>query len=102
MTLNLQESEVEKQVKRIQPSPALNKLVLLVGIIEPLMTLPQAYIIWVDKKTSGVSSLTWLAYMVAGIIWMSYGIKLKDKPIIITSILWLLMEAVVISGLLIR
>jgi uncharacterized protein with PQ loop repeat len=102
MSHSLQRAKAKKQNGNINRSNTLNKLVLAVGIIEPLITIPQAYTVWADKQTTGVSLLTWTGYVVAAIIWVLYGLKIKDKPIIISSAMWVLVEAAVVLGVLIR
>lgn len=54
--------------------------------------------IWINKQTEGVSSTSWILYLFAAVIWLLYGLQLKDKPLIISSILWLVMESAVVAG----
>jgi uncharacterized protein with PQ loop repeat len=86
---------------RISKYTTLTKLVLAMAIIEPLMTLPQVYEVWVKKQTQGVSLLTWSFYLIAAVIWLLYGFKIRDKPLIIASTLWIVVELVVVLGLII-
>jgi uncharacterized protein with PQ loop repeat len=86
------------KIKKQHENNVLNKLVLVVAVVEPLMTLPQIYQIWTDKDASGVSAVTWLGYMIAALIWLFYGLKIKDKPIIISSTLWIITEGFVVLG----
>ena len=71
---------------------------LVVAVVEPLTTLPQLYDIWVKNKTSGVSALTWSLFALVGSIWFIYGIKIKDKPVLIASCLWVIVELAVVLG----
>lgn len=71
---------------------------LLIAILEPAMTLPQIYEIWVNHQAGGVSSLTWGLYIAAAFIWLLYGLQLKDKPLVISSTLWVFTEAAVVIG----
>lgn len=87
-----------KHLSNIQRKRLIKRSVLVIAVIEPLMTLPQVYEIWVMKKAEGVSSLTWGLYLIAAVIWLFYGLQLKDKPIIISSILWLFFESAVVIG----
>lgn len=64
------------------------------------MTLPQIYEVWVNHQTAGVSLLTWGMYIVAAFIWLLYGLQLKDKPLVISSFLWVVTEAAVVTGVL--
>ena len=72
---------------------------MIVAIAEPLMTVPQILQIYVSHNT-GVSLATWTLYLIASLVWLVYGVKTRNKPIIITDILWIIMEAAVIVGVL--
>lgn len=76
-------------------------MVLAIAIIEPVMTLPQIYEIWIKQQAEGVSSTTWGLYIFAAIIWLMYGIQLRDRPLIISSFLWIITESAVLVGVLI-
>jgi uncharacterized protein with PQ loop repeat len=79
----------------------IGKLVLAAAIIEPLMTIPQIYQIWGTKKAQGVSLLSWSFYLLAAVIWLLYGFKVRDKAVVWASILWVLVEGMVIVGILV-
>ncbi len=83
---------------RKQKKQLIRRLVLAVAVIEPAMTLPQIYEIWVKQEAAGVSSVTWALYISAAFIWLLYGLQLKDKPLIISSILWVFAESTVVAG----
>ncbi len=87
-----------KHLSKVQQKKLIKRSVLAIAVIEPLMTLPQVYEIWVMKRAEGVSGLTWGLYLIAAVIWLLYGLQLKDKPIIISSVLWLFFEAAVVIG----
>jgi MtN3 and saliva related transmembrane protein len=76
------------------------RFILAVAIIEPLTTIPQIYEIWSRKSANGVSLITWCFYTVTACIWLVYGIKIKEKPVIISSIMWILAEGLVVMGIL--
>lgn len=71
---------------------------MTVAIAGPLMTLPQIYQIFSTKTAQGISLTTWGLYCVSSAVWFLYGLKIKDKPLIIASFLWVLMEALVVAG----
>jgi len=79
----------------------IGKLVLVAAIVEPLMTIPQIYQIWSNKQAQGVSLLSWSFYLIAAVIWLFYGIKVKDKAVVIASILWVLVECLVVVGIIV-
>jgi MtN3 and saliva related transmembrane protein len=91
---------VAEVVKQETPKNYFEKFMLVFATIEPLATIPQIYRIWSDKSTSGVALITWIFYTIASCIWLAYGIKTKDKPIIVSGILWTSTQALVVIGIL--
>jgi len=59
-----------------------DKLVIVMGIANLFATLPQVLVIWTGKDASGVSSYSWGYYALFSIVFLSYGILHKEKPII--------------------
>ncbi len=64
----------------------------------PLMTLPQVIKIWVEQDATGVSLLSWSSYLVAATFWLIYGIAHKEKPLIFSYIIWIVMEIAIVAG----
>jgi len=93
-----------KLLKYPHPDPKirfLDNTVLIFSAALPLMSLPQAYTIWILKNTEGVSLMTWLAFTVLAIPFIFYGFVHKVKPMIVTNILWVLISASILIGLLV-
>lgn len=88
------------KLNKKQQKQFIRRMVLSVAVLEPLMTIPQLYDIWVMHKVAGISVLTWSLYAVSACIWLYYGLQLKDKPLIIASALWVFMEVPVVIGVL--
>ncbi len=76
----------------------IDKIIYIVGVAGPLMTFPQLIKILVDKTSAGVSSLSWSAYFVLAIFWIIYGVVHKNKPIILTNVLWAVLDISVVIG----
>jgi len=76
----------------------MDKLVYVVSILAPIMTLPQVIIIWFGKNAQGISVISWIAYIICALIWLIYGFLHKNKPIIIMNFLWVLLDLLVIVG----
>lgn len=74
-------------------------MIYFVAIATPLMTFPQVWEIWINKSIDGVSVATWIAYLLASVCWLAYGILHRDKPIIYTQTLWIIFSAMVVVGL---
>jgi uncharacterized protein with PQ loop repeat len=80
----------------------LDYAVYFASIVSPLMTLPQLYLIWVNKTVAGVSIPSWSGYVFFNIIWIYYGVVHKNKPIIIANLLWALLQSLVVIGVLLN
>lgn len=76
----------------------LDRLVLAVAVVEPVMTIPQIHKIFSEQNAQGVSMATWSFYVLAAVIWLFYGFKIKDLPVIVASALWIVMEGLVVIG----
>jgi len=76
-------------------------IVTVVAITSPLITLPQLLSIYVTRNASGVSSITWSAYIFTSIIWLSYGAMHRERVIIINGVLGIVLGATIFFGILI-
>jgi uncharacterized protein with PQ loop repeat len=88
-----------KRKVKVKQKSQIDKLIYFAVFIGPLLTLPQVYTIWMEDQ-KGVSIVSWVAYLVASVIWLLYGIKHNDKPIILVEIIWISLEILIIVGLL--
>lgn len=77
----------------------LEYLVLGVAIIEPLSTVPQIVEVFQSQNAESLSLLSWLLFMSASVIWLFYGIKIKNQQLIASSILWVSTELLLITGI---
>ena len=76
----------------------MDRLIYFVGVIVPLMTVPQVAKVWIDKNVQGISVITWFTYTIASFFWFIYGIMHKEKPIILASFLLFIFDAFVVIG----
>ena len=76
--------------------------VLCAAVVEPLMTLPQIYEIWIRHQTAGVSLATWTFYSLGATIWLAYGLTIRNRPLIISGVLWVTLQWSVVLGLLVQ
>ncbi len=92
-------------MQQIQPTtvsishPIIDRLVAIAAVVHPLMATPQIYTIYTDQNVEGVSLLTWLGFMIVGLIFLAYGLAHNIKPIIVTQILWFVVDLLVIIGI---
>jgi len=89
------------------PSPSrwkrlVDKMIYVVIFVGPVMTIPQVFEIWVNKNVGGVSVISWLAYAFVSVFWLAYGLIHKEKPIILSSIAWIVLNLLVVAGVLLH
>lgn len=90
-------TERNKQKKRML---IVDKLMLVAAVAHPLSGLPQILQIYSTQDVAGVSLVTWIGFMLIGIIYLYYGILHKLKPIVITQLLWFAVDLAVVIGVL--
>ncbi len=77
---------------------SIDRVMLAVSVINPLTALPQIIQIYTTKDVSGISVASWVLFAITSAIFLIYGILHKIKPIIITNLLWLVMDVAIIVG----
>lgn len=98
MKLHL-EKAVYKELKKERT--LLDSLTIAVGIAGPLYALPQLYLVWTGPA-EGVSLITWLGFLLTAVILLAYSVLYRLKPLIISNILWIIIEGGIIIGLLLK
>ena len=78
----------------------LDRLIYVVAFVGPVMTIPQVLKIWVERTAAGVSLLAWSTYAVTSVVWLLYGLAHKEKPILYSSIFWILLSVLIVLGIL--
>ncbi len=77
----------------------LDKIVLIIAFLAPLVEIPQLLEIYVNKAAQNVSIITWGMFVIFGIPWLFYGIVHKEKPIIILYTLWIIIDSLIVIGI---
>lgn len=75
-------------------------IVLISSVIYPLTTLPQIIIIFQNQSAANISLVMYMFYIFFALIFLSYGITEKLKPVIVLQSLWLVMYSCVLIGIL--
>lgn len=95
----------KRKAHGLEPFPAkhpwlrlLDRVVLTVGVIGPLTSVPQILKIFILQDASGVSVLSWGIPALLDIPWIVYGIVHRERPIAISYTLWLLSNVLVVTG----
>ena len=77
-----------------------HKLIYLASVAYPLTTIPQIIEIYGNQSAQNLSLLSWCLYLFFALVFLSYGLHQKLKPIILLESLWVVTYAVVIFGIL--
>ena len=80
----------------------LEKLLPVLSLFTMALTVPQVWTVWVDGNTSGVSLLSWGAYLVAACLWLVDGLRKGDKTIWVACVGWVLLDGAIFLGVLVR
>ncbi len=76
----------------------LDRLIFVIGALGPISTVPQVYTIFAHRNAAGVSALSWSIYFLFSFVWVTYGIVHKERAIIFTYSLWIIMNGLVALG----
>ncbi len=72
----------------------IDSLAYIGGVLIPVMTIPQLLKIIQTKSAASLSLVSWVSYLIGTLFWLIYGVSRKEKIIIVTYTL-----SVVIYGL---
>lgn len=75
--------------------PVLKAVTTFVGVVAPLNAIPQIWKIYEAHSAAGVSLLTYIIVIATQIVWLVYGLRLRLKPLIISSIVVLVLSGIV-------
>jgi len=88
----------KKAGKRKEP---FDYVIYFFTIATPLFELPQAYAIYSSHSAGSVSLASWSFFLLDNIVWIIYAARHRMKPLLVTSILYLIIESVVVVGIII-
>lgn len=71
---------------------------MVVAVIEPLITLPQAYTIFSNRDASDISLTTWIGYDIMTMVWIWYSYVNKEKIVLVYQSLFFVTNTLVIIG----
>ena len=80
----------------------LEKILRGLSVVTMLMTVPQVLTVWFGANASGVSVVSWLAYLVSACLWFVYGVRKRDKTIYVACVGWIILDAAIVVGVLVR
>lgn len=93
-------------VSVVGPAPAaasaFEKVLRSLSVLTMLMTVPQVLAVWAGPAASGVSLVSWVSYLVAACLWFVYGLQKRDKTIYLACVGWVVLDAAIVIGVIVR
>ncbi len=87
------------KIKKVKNS-SIDHVISVIAIISPFSLTPQIIQIFTTKNVEGISLITWLISIAISFIWLAYGMRHKESPIITNSALGILLSSLVTFGIL--
>ncbi len=84
------------------PASKMKRLLGAFSIFTLVMSIPQAVTIWVTHRTTGVSLVSWIAYLLSAVAWLIYGLKKRDRNVYLPCLGWIAIDGAVILGILVN
>lgn len=87
-----------------QPTPVsgLERVLRSLSVVTMIMTVPQVLAVWAGPHPGGVSLVSWVAYLVAAVLWFVYGLRKRDKTIYLACVGWVVLDAAIVIGVIVR
>ncbi len=77
----------------------LDSLVYISALFGAILNIPQLARIWIDREISGVSTVTWIGFLLGSSFWLFYGIVHREKPIILANAVYVCIQLMIVVGL---
>ncbi len=77
----------------------LDYVVYFFSFATPLFEVPQAIEIFTHQSAQDVSVWTWAFFCIDNFVWIAYAVRERIKPMLITSILYEMVEIAVLIGI---
>lgn len=90
---------VQKHSGKRDSHPGVDLFAYTMGVLGPVMTLSQSWIVWSTKSSDNLSLLSWGTYLLMAIAWLIYGLVHKERLMIFSNILWLLAHLSIVVGI---
>ena len=81
-----------------------DQIMVLVGLVSPIATAPQVIKVFATHRqhAAGQSLTTWSIYAAIAILWVIYGLRKREAPLVIGNALGFIMYGLVAAGILIH
>lgn len=77
----------------------IDKIIVFTGPLIPVAVFFQAYNVWINSQTEGLSIITWSMLLFSSATMATYAIYHKTKPLMFTYIPLVIANTLVVSGI---
>jgi uncharacterized protein with PQ loop repeat len=85
-------AQAHKHITKKQKRSAFDNFIYVFAFTTPLFELPQLISIISARSAENVSLITWGYLAISSLAWLIYGIKKKMRPLIVSYILYVIVE----------
>jgi len=78
----------------------IDRVMSVAAVAHPLMAVPQVVQIYTTHEVAGLSIFMWVAWLALGMVFLLYGLAHLLKPYILMQVLWVVIDVLVITGIL--
>ena len=89
------------KTKTISSKKLVGYMMYFVAVVMPLSNIPQLHQIYTTKLTTGLSISAWIMYATFGLVPLVYALVNRLKPLIISNLLWMVIDCLMIYGIVI-
>lgn len=82
---------------RAKTTQTIDGMAYFVGVFGNIAVIPQIIKAW-QSDAPGLAILTWLLFIMIGLIWLAYAIIHKQKPLIVAQIVSISCNLAVVAG----
>ncbi len=98
--ISLSISIIEMTAKKNNTSKKLiGYAMYVVAFAMPLSHVPSVLNLYQTRVTTGLALDTWIIYFIGGLVPFAYAISNRIKPLIISNILWVTIDALMVYGI---
>jgi uncharacterized protein with PQ loop repeat len=95
--MKIKKSKNKIRARRKSEIALMDKIIIVAAFVYPMSALPQIFDVF-SGKAEGVSVISWLCFAVFSALFLVYGLVHKVRPMIVTNLLWIIIEVTVVVG----
>ncbi|MCA9326468.1 hypothetical protein KC976_02615 [Candidatus Saccharibacteria bacterium] len=86
------------QVREASKPRFIDRATYFAAIVEPLLTLPQAYQVFSTKSAHDINILSWIGFEIMALVWIWYAIVHRERIVFIYQVLFFIIDGSVLAG----